>query len=347
MKINNFFKLIISIVVAELAGIIGSLFTAPAISTWYATLARPTFSPPNWLFAPVWTGLFLLMGIAAFLIWRQGLEKKSVRLALAIFLGQLVLNTLWSIIFFGLHNPGAAFLEIIILWLAILATIISFSKISRGAAYLLIPYILWVSFAGVLNFSIWRLSVNSNNIENSNTNVVCTMEAKICPDGTGVGRSGPNCEFTPCPKVKDVSTPADWLTFTDPVANLSFRYPAELSTEYTSTVNWPPKISLSSDSWLCPETAPESSLPERISRRVVDNNVYCLKAQSEGAAGSVYTDYTYTSFQENKLIIASFTLRAGQCYNYDDPQKTNCERERETFDLDSVIDRIINTLILF
>jgi tryptophan-rich sensory protein len=99
------------------------------------------------------------MGIAAFLIWRKGLNKKGVRIALLIFLIQLALNTLWSIIFFGLHNPGLAFLEIIILWLAILANIISFYKIYRPASYLLIPYILWVSFAAYLNYAIWSLSL--------------------------------------------------------------------------------------------------------------------------------------------------------------------------------------------
>jgi len=159
MKINNWLKLIICIVVSELAGIIGSIFTSSAIPTWYATLEKPVLNPPNWVFMPVWTTLFILMGIAAFLIWRKGLNKKGVRIALLIFLIQLALNTLWSIIFFGLHNPGLAFLEIIILWLAILANIISFYKIYRPASYLLIPYILWVSFAAYLNYAIWSLSL--------------------------------------------------------------------------------------------------------------------------------------------------------------------------------------------
>lgn len=128
MKINNIFKLIIAIVVSECAGIIGSVFTAPSIPTWYVTLVKPEFSPPNWVFAPVWTTLFLLMGIAAFLVWQNGLERKDVRIALGIFILQLVLNTTWSIIFFGQHNPGLALLEIVLLWVAIVATIISFYK---------------------------------------------------------------------------------------------------------------------------------------------------------------------------------------------------------------------------
>ena len=158
MNMNNTYKLIVSIIVSELTGIIGSVFTAPAISGWYATLVKPSFNPPAWVFGPVWTTLFLLMGIAAFLIWKKGLDRRDVCIALGVFLGQLVLNTLWSIIFFGLHSPGGALIEIIFLWLAILATIIFFAKISKPAAWLLAPYILWVSFAMYLNYAIWALN---------------------------------------------------------------------------------------------------------------------------------------------------------------------------------------------
>lgn len=199
MKINNIFKLIIAIVISEAAGVVGSLFTTPAIPTWYANLARPELAPPNWIFAPVWTTLFALMGIALFLVWQQHshiLENVRMlrvwKIGIALFFAQLVLNTLWSIIFFGLRSPGWAFIEIIFLWFAILATIIVFAKISKPAAWLLVPYIIWVSFAGYLNFSIWQL--------NSEKMVACTMEAKLCPDGSYVGRVGPNCEFASCPE---------------------------------------------------------------------------------------------------------------------------------------------------
>ncbi len=158
MKINNTFKLIITIVISELAGIIGSVFTTPSIAGWYATLVKPALNPPAWVFGPVWTTLFALMGISAFLIWKKGLDRRDVKIALSIFIGQLVLNTLWSIIFFGLHSPGGALIEIVFLWLAILWTIIVFYKISRPAAYLLVPYILWVSFASYLNYAIWTLN---------------------------------------------------------------------------------------------------------------------------------------------------------------------------------------------
>jgi tryptophan-rich sensory protein len=105
MSKHNFFRLIIAVAVSELAGVVGSIFTFSAISSWYITLTRPTFSPPNWIFGPVWTTLYLLMGISAFLIWQRGLERKDVKLALSVFGFQLVLNAVWSIVFFGLHNP--------------------------------------------------------------------------------------------------------------------------------------------------------------------------------------------------------------------------------------------------
>ena len=158
MQLSKTFKLLTAIIISELAGIIGSVFTAPSIPNWYAGLVKPELNPSNWIFAPVWTALFALMGIAAFLVWKRGLASRDVRIALAIFIGQLALNTLWSIIFFGLHSPGAAFIEIIFLWLVILATIIVFAKISKPAAWLLAPYILWVSFAAYLNFAIWSLN---------------------------------------------------------------------------------------------------------------------------------------------------------------------------------------------
>ena len=151
-------KLILCIFICLFAGFIGSFFTTPAIPTWYAMLQKPSFAPPNWVFFPVWTALFIMMGIALFLIWQKGWEDKKVKTAIYIFAGQLILNTLWSIAFFGQRSPLLGLMEIIILWIAILATILSFMKVSRTAAYLLIPYILWVSFAAFLNFWIWRLN---------------------------------------------------------------------------------------------------------------------------------------------------------------------------------------------
>jgi tryptophan-rich sensory protein len=151
-------KLVVSIVICQLAGFIGSLLTTPSIPTWYASLNKPSFNPPNWVFAPVWTTLFVLMGISAYLVWNQGLQNAPVKRALIIFLVQLALNVFWSFLFFKLQSPTYAFVEITVLWIAIALTIVAFVRISRPAAFLLIPYIVWVSFAAVLNSSIARLN---------------------------------------------------------------------------------------------------------------------------------------------------------------------------------------------
>lgn len=153
---NKIFKFIISIIISFLAGAIGGIFTASAIPTWYLTLNKPSFNPPNWLFGPAWTILYLLMAIALYLVWTA--EKKNKKTAYFAFYAQLILNALWSIIFFGYHNPGLAFVEIIILWLTILWTIIAFAKISKTTIYLLLPYILWVTFAATLTFAVYRLN---------------------------------------------------------------------------------------------------------------------------------------------------------------------------------------------
>ena len=157
-KFSDIKKLIISIFICLFAGFTGSFFTLPAIPTWYSTLQKPSFAPPNWVFFPVWTSLFIMMSISLFLVWQKGCEDKKVKTALYLFAGQLILNALWSVAFFGLRSPLLGLMEIIILWIAILATILSFMKLSRTAAYLLIPYILWVSFAAFVNFSIWRIN---------------------------------------------------------------------------------------------------------------------------------------------------------------------------------------------
>lgn len=158
MNIPNWGKLLISIFVAEFIGFIGSIFTLESIPTWYVGVIKPSFSPPNWIFGPVWTTLYLLMGIAAFLIWQKGLDRKDVRSALWVYRIQLILNFLWSLIFFRWHSIGGALVEILVLWIMIAANIFVFYKISKPAGYLLLPYILWVSFAAFLNYSIWTLN---------------------------------------------------------------------------------------------------------------------------------------------------------------------------------------------
>lgn len=151
-------KLVISIIVCQLAGAIGSFFTAPSISTWYATLEKPFFTPPDWAFAPVWITLYLLMGISAYMVWNKGLGKREARVAMAAFGVQLVLNSFWSVAFFGMRSPLMGLIVIAALWIAILATITKFMRISRKAGLLLLPYILWVSLAAILNLSIVMLN---------------------------------------------------------------------------------------------------------------------------------------------------------------------------------------------
>jgi tryptophan-rich sensory protein len=158
MKPSDILKLVVSIVACLAAGAIGSVFTRSAIPTWYATLEKPAFNPPNWLFAPVWTLLYIMMGIAAFLVWRKGLENRQVRIALIVFLIQLVLNALWSVVFFGLESPLYGLIVISALWVAILFTVLKFFRISSVASVLMWPYLLWVTFAAVLNVSIWLLN---------------------------------------------------------------------------------------------------------------------------------------------------------------------------------------------
>lgn len=134
---------------------VGGFFTNSEIPSWYAALRKPAWTPPDWLFGPVWAALYAAMGVAAWLAWRRG---GAGRAALWLFFAQLALNLGWSIIFFGLHRPGLAFAEIVLLWAAIAATITAFAPIARAAAWLLVPYLGWVTFAAALNFSIWRLN---------------------------------------------------------------------------------------------------------------------------------------------------------------------------------------------
>jgi translocator protein len=150
--------LIAAVVICMLAGVIGSFFTTPNIATWYESLHKPWFTPPSWVFGPVWTTLFILMGISLFLVLREGWERKDVQIGTAIFGVQLVLNILWSYLFFGLHSPLYGLIGIAALWIAILVTIIWFFRISRPAAILLVPYIIWVSIASALNYGIFVLN---------------------------------------------------------------------------------------------------------------------------------------------------------------------------------------------
>lgn len=153
---KNVLQVVLSIAICEAAGGIGALFTTPAIGGWYASLIKPSFNPPNWIFGPVWTTLFALMGIALYLVWRK--KDPTRHFALSLFALQLVLNVLWSIIFFGWHSLAGASWEIVLLWISIALTLAVFWKIEKAAGYLLVPYLAWVSFAAILTFSILKLN---------------------------------------------------------------------------------------------------------------------------------------------------------------------------------------------
>ena len=154
---NNYIKLAISILVPLAIGFAGSFFTRSSLSDWYLDLKKPSFNPPGWIFAPVWTTLYVMIGLAFYLIWVK-MPLTEFKLQFWVFAVQLLLNFLWSILFFGLKNPFAAFIGIIALWLSILYVIFLFYRLSETSAYLMIPYILWVTFAALLNFSIMKLN---------------------------------------------------------------------------------------------------------------------------------------------------------------------------------------------
>ena len=158
MKPRDIATVIAFIIICQMAGIIGSVFTINGIENWYDTLQKPDITPPNWIFAPVWTTLYAMMGIAAYLVYRLGMKKKDVKIALGIFAIQLILNTLWSIVFFGMNSLSGGLMVIALLWIMIAGTIISFYRLSRQAAALMVPYLLWVTFASILNYLLFVLN---------------------------------------------------------------------------------------------------------------------------------------------------------------------------------------------
>ena len=156
---NKLTRILILVATCLALGYFSGMVTQTSIKTWYPNLIKPSFNPPNWVFAPVWSMLFIMMGVAAGLVWsRIESENQAVRKALLFFAIQLALNMLWSFLFFGMKNPTLALIEIVVLLLLIYETYVQFVKIDKIAGYLLIPYLLWVSFATVLNASIWWLN---------------------------------------------------------------------------------------------------------------------------------------------------------------------------------------------
>jgi benzodiazapine receptor len=154
---KTLFSLFICLLIPLTIGGLSGFFTSSGINDWYVTLNKPSFNPPGYLFGPVWTLLYLLMGISLFIIWESPIGQIRTN-ALIIFTIQILLNFAWSFLFFKFRLPGLALIEIVMIWISILVMIILFSRVSKPAAYLQIPYLLWVSFATILNAAIWLLN---------------------------------------------------------------------------------------------------------------------------------------------------------------------------------------------
>ena len=155
---SNAIKLIIAVAIPLAVGGISGFFTATGVESWFQTINKPSWNPPGWIFGPVWTTLYAMMGVALFLVWKSDSSDILKKTAIALFAVQLILNFFWSFIFFDQHQIGWALVEIIVMWIFILLTIFAFGNVSKLAAWLLVPYISWVSFATILNYSIWKMN---------------------------------------------------------------------------------------------------------------------------------------------------------------------------------------------
>ncbi|MBK6936983.1 MAG: tryptophan-rich sensory protein [Chitinophagaceae bacterium] len=155
---NNTLKMIIAVAIPVIVGGLSGFFTVTGADSWYQTINKPSWNPPGWIFGPVWTTLYILMGIALFIVWKTDATGSVKKYAVLLFAAQMLLNFFWSFIFFSQQQPGWAFAEIVMLWILIFLTIFAFARINNTAAWLLVPYISWVSFAAILNYTIWQLN---------------------------------------------------------------------------------------------------------------------------------------------------------------------------------------------
>ncbi len=177
--------------------------------------------------------------------------------------------------------------------------------------------------------------------DNSVPGISCTMEVKLCPDGSYVGRQGPSCEFASCPGTTDIST---WKTFSDTARGITFQYPEKLMTTYIYTNDWPPKILLEAGPFTCTEAGLETNRAGQTKKETVNGRTYCVTTESEGAAGSIYSQYAYAFPHNDQVAILTFTLQLVQCLNYEDPQKTACLAERNSFSITPTVDRVAQSL---
>ncbi len=216
----------------------------------------------------------------------------------------------------------------------------------QNTALKIIAIVLATALIGYVVYANWR---GSKNEENNNTNtttennegVICTMDAKLCPDGSYVGRVSPNCEFAPCP---GATSTGGWKTTADLGTGISFQYPESLSTKYISVIDWPPQIQVLNKLFVCTQAGSPTARAGETIMRVVNGREFCITKKVEGAAGSIYTQYAYAFGMDNKTVIAAFSLKEVQCGNYDNPQKTECENERVMFDIDALLETIAATV---
>lgn len=204
--------------------------------------------------------------------------------------------------------------------------------------FIIIAVILFVLAGGAFGWSFFNNKLTWSGPLPSSEPVYCTMEAKICPDGSYVGRIPPDCEFAPCPGE------AGWKSSVDEKQGIAFSYPEKLDAEFIFTHEWPPAISLSNAKFVCQETDQASSLPERVSRVAVDGHTYCVFAKSEGAVGSTYTEFSYIFQLGEKILKMDFTLRYPNCGNYPEDNMIKCNKERSAFDLNKLVDEIARTI---
>ena len=170
------------------------------------------------------------------------------------------------------------------------------------------------------------------------------MDGELCPDGSYVSRTGPSCEFAECPKftISSIDTSA-WKTVSDSTTGVTFKYPQDLNTTYINASDWPPQVQVLSGPFACVDAGEPNARSGQTLAKTINGHNYCITIVSEGAAGSTYLQYAYETTMQDKNLYFTFTLREPQCANYDDPQKTTCETERKSFDVDNLIDNIIQT----
>jgi len=200
----------------------------------------------------------------------------------------------------------------------------------------------------LVGFAVSRKNISEENIGTPNEPVVCTMDAKICPDGSAVGRTGPSCEFAPCPRVTSTPSPlpsstGSWNLFQSPTSSVTFTYPKDLGTAYMRANAWPPEVKTEKGRFTCFET---KATPEGFTnKRIIHGVQYCVTVRSEGAAGSIFVTHTYLTEKEGSRVQLTFTIQETQCANYDEPKRSECILERNEFSVDDLVHEMMDSVV--